>query len=95
MNERCSHCGLWFERGPGYFLGSIYVNYAATALIAMIVYLAPMIAGHRSPGWLLALVTAFCVLFPLFFFSYARALWLALDHWLSPIDPAEPPRGGS
>jgi hypothetical protein len=95
MNARCAHCGLWFERGPGYFLGSIYVNYALTATIATAAYVAPMLAGHRSPTWLLAAATAFCIVFPLAFFSRARSLWLAINHWLSPINPAEPPSGSS
>ncbi|MBI2555767.1 MAG: hypothetical protein HYV92_15375 [Candidatus Rokubacteria bacterium] len=27
---RCPLCGLAFEREPGYFVGAMYVNYAAT-----------------------------------------------------------------
>ena len=38
MNAECPHCGLKFEREPGFFLGSIYINYGLTALIAAITY---------------------------------------------------------
>jgi uncharacterized protein (DUF983 family) len=93
MNPRCDVCGLWFEPEPGYFLGSIYFNYFVTALIATAVYLAPMLAGGRSPLWLLIAVTIFCVLFPLVFFRYARCLWLGLDHYFSRLDPNETPPG--
>ena len=29
--DHCSHCKLKYERAPGYFLGSIYINYGLTA----------------------------------------------------------------
>jgi len=89
MNKRCSSCGLWFERASGYFLGSIYVNYAVTTVISMVVYLVPMVIRGRPVTWLLVPVFAFCIVFPIFFFRYARSLWLAFDHYLSPIDPKE------
>jgi hypothetical protein len=62
MHESCDHCGLRYQREPGYFLGSIYFNYGLTAPIV----------------WPLAL---FCLLFPLWFFRYARSLWLGFDHF--------------
>lgn len=92
MNKRCSHCGLWYERASGYFLGSIYFNYTVTAVIASAAYLLPMVWLGRPPQWLLVPIVAFCVIFPLMFFRYARSLWLALDHYLSPLNAAERPR---
>jgi uncharacterized protein (DUF983 family) len=91
MNRRCAHCGLWFERAPGYYLGSIYVNYAATGLIAGALYLLPMAWAGRPVTWMIGPVVAFCVVFPIVFFRYARSLWLAFDHYLSPLDVAERP----
>ena len=38
MHERCPHCGVKFEREPGFFLGSIYINYGLTALIVAVAY---------------------------------------------------------
>src|SRR5262249_22855219 len=35
MNNYCFHCGLKFEREQGYFVGAIYINYAATVAIAV------------------------------------------------------------
>lgn len=34
MNKACTHCGLLFEREPGYFLGAMMVSYG----IAVIAY---------------------------------------------------------
>lgn len=89
MNERCAGCGLWFERESGYFLGSIYVNYGVTAVIATAVYMVPMLVTGHPVTWLIVPVVLFCLLFPIFFFRYARSLWLGINHYLSPIDPAE------
>ena len=38
MHERCERCGVKFEREPGFFLGSIYVNYGLTAVLALQVF---------------------------------------------------------
>ena len=35
MNSHCFQCGLKFEREQGYFVGAIYINYAATVAIAV------------------------------------------------------------
>jgi hypothetical protein len=72
MHAQCPHCALTFEREQGYFVGAIYVNYAATTLIA--------IAG------LLLLWGSFAILFPLFFFRYSRSLWLSLDYLFNPAE---------
>lgn len=79
MQERCSECRLKFQRAPGYYLGSIYINYGLTAVLITVLYF----ATHFGVGWsnrelTLPLAVVF-VAFPLFTFRYARALWLALD----------------
>ncbi len=90
MHETCPGCGLRFEREPGYFVGSIYINYAATAGIALAGFL--LLQGALTlPRQLLAW-GAFCVAFPLFFFRYARSLWLGLDFLVSR-EGARPPAG--
>lgn len=35
MRRLCAHCELKFERESDYFVGAIYINYAATVLIAL------------------------------------------------------------
>ncbi len=82
MKDRCSVCDLKFDRAPGYYLGSIYVNYGLTALLVTACFLALFVTDTLSPEAQLAICTAFCVLFPLWFFRYARALWLGFDlYW--------------
>ena len=71
-----------FQREPGFFLGSIYFNYGLTALVVTIAYFVGFFAFEFSPDVLLWSLTAYCVLFPLWFFRYARSLWLGFDEWI-------------
>jgi uncharacterized protein (DUF983 family) len=87
MIKRCDHCGLWFEREPGYFLGSIYFNYGLTVLIVTIIYLVPMFWLGRPVQWLIVPLVLFCLVFPLYFFRYSRCLFLSFDHYFSRLDP--------
>lgn len=84
MHEKCSHCGVAFEREPGFYLGSIYFNYGLTALIIAVVYPILLFRQVASNDTLLLVALVFCVLFPLWFFRYARALWLGFDQFVDP-----------
>jgi uncharacterized protein (DUF983 family) len=84
MHAHCGHCDLKFEREQGYFVGAIYINYAATVLIAvpgffLLDAFVGMTIDHQ-----LALWVPFAIVFPLLFFHHSRSLWLVLDHWLNP-----------
>ena len=35
MHEQCDQCMFVYEQEPGFFVGAIYINYAATAVSAM------------------------------------------------------------
>jgi uncharacterized protein (DUF983 family) len=84
MHKQCPHCGAAFEREPGFFLGSIYFNYGLTALIVAIAYPVLMFNRILSHEWLMAITLTFVVLFPLWFFRYARSLWLGFDQYWDP-----------
>ena len=84
MHRTCSHCQFQFERESGFFLGSIYFNYGLTALIVAIVYPIALFNNWVSNETLLIGCLIFCVLFPLWFFRYARSLWLGFDQFLDP-----------
>jgi uncharacterized protein (DUF983 family) len=79
MYPECPNCKLKYERAPGYFLGSAYFNYGVTAAILTVAYVGLHFGVGLSNRALTPWLVAFCVLFPLFFFRYARSLWLAMD----------------
>ncbi len=38
MHEACPHCGFSYTREPGFYLGSIYLNYGATVILTGSLY---------------------------------------------------------
>ena len=94
MHDRCAACGRRFNRSPGYFLGSIYFNYGLTAGLVVVAYFSLYFSDLMSGKPLLAVLTVFIVAFPLWFFRYARSLWLALDELLDPWPNEEERRRG-
>jgi hypothetical protein len=84
MHRQCPNCGATFEREPGFFLGSIYINYGLTALIVAIAYPLLLFVWQVPERWLLVGAVAFTVLFPLLLFPWARSVWLGFDQWHDP-----------
>ena len=84
MDSNCSHCGLQFEREQGYFVGAIYINYAATVAIAVPGFFILDVFGALSIDGQLAIWLPFSIVFPLLFFHHSRSIWLTLDHLLNP-----------
>ena len=84
MNEHCANCALKFEREQGYFIGAIYINYAATVGIAVPGFFLLDTLTSITINQQLALWVPFAVIFPLLFFHHSRSLWLVLDHFFNP-----------
>jgi uncharacterized protein (DUF983 family) len=87
MNDPCPHCGLVFEREPGYLLGAMYFSYfLSIAIMAPLFYLCLWLL----PPWnqMLVALVAFVVYLPLvpFVFRYSRVLWIHYDRLLAPSD---------
>lgn len=84
MHDRCPTCGRKFDRAPGYLLGSIYFNYGVTALLVVVLYFLLFFSKSLTGQQLLWVLSGFGLLFPLWFFRYARALWIAFDERWDP-----------
>ena len=96
MNEHCANCALKFEREQGYFIGAIYINYAATVGIAVPGFFLLDTLTSITINQQLALWVPFAVIFPLLFFHHSRSLWLVMDHYFNPAQqlfsvPPKPP----
>jgi uncharacterized protein (DUF983 family) len=87
MNRECAVCDLLFEREPGYFVGAIYINYAATAAVAVAGFLILDACTPLSVTTQIVLWSIFGIAFPLFFFRYSKSLWLGIDHFINPEEP--------
>lgn len=84
MQDSCPTCGRKFDRAPGYFLGSIYFNYGVTSFLVVVLYFSLFFSNALSGNQLLWILSGFGLLFPLWFFRYARALWIAFDERWDP-----------
>jgi len=83
MRTQCLHCGLKFEKEPGYFYVAMYISYVfVVAELVTACVGAYIITGNLDSPWLylsVALVTAI-VLAP-FNYRYSR---IVLLYWLTP-----------
>ncbi len=92
MHPQCGQCGYYFDRGAGYWLGAIYVNYGVTAAVVTAAYLILFFTQALPTDTLLWPMAAFTLLFPLWCFPYARSLWLGLDLYFDPQQTGESQR---
>lgn len=79
MHHHCDHCNFIFERAPGFFLGSTYVNYGLTTVSLTALYMGLHYGLDISNAILAPALLLYCVVVPLIVFRYARAWWLAMD----------------
>jgi uncharacterized protein (DUF983 family) len=89
MHASCEACGRNFNRDPGYLLGSIYFNYGVTALIVVAMYFLMYFRGWLADRDRLIVLSLFAIVFPIWFFRYARAFWMAFDERWDPWPNAE------
>ena len=76
LHHACPRCGLEFERGEGFFLGSMSINYGVTIVVCLVPVLVLALTGVLSPEWAVGLAVAGTILFPLLFYRSSRSWWL-------------------
>ena len=84
LNERCSICGLKFEREQGYFLGAMYISYGLAivliSVLSVILWLVTRWPLEKSVigGFVLFVPTVPAVAL------FSRVLWIYLDQAVDP-----------
>ncbi len=91
MVERCPRCGHHFERGDGFWLGSITVNMAFTFATFLLVFAGGMVATWPDVPWTLLLILTLTLnaLFPVLFHPLSRTLWVGMEMAARPLEPRE------
>lgn len=76
-NKACPHCGLLYEREPGFFFGAMYVSYALTMAILLGVAFILFNFFNDPEAWIYvaSVFVAVVVLLPVVF-RYSRTLYL-------------------
>ncbi|WP_134091218.1 DUF983 domain-containing protein [Olivibacter sp. XZL3] len=83
MYEECSHCGLTFERNPGYFYTAMYVTYVFNVAEIVTLGIATFVlSGGSDNPWLYVgiIIPGILLLAPLNF-RYSRIIQM---YWLDP-----------
>ncbi len=77
MHEKCPNCGLRYEIEPGYFIGAMYVSYAVSGGVALVLSFALYFLAGDPPGWVYATVViiAMILIVPMNFRA-SRVVWL-------------------
>ena len=77
MHKHCPHCGLRYEIEPGYFYGAMFVSYAISGGVALVVgFLLFYLAGDPD-GWVyVAVIAPLMVLIAPVNFRLSRIVWI-------------------
>ncbi len=86
MHERCPVCNLLYERGPGYFLGAMYVSYGLGVFTILPVAMALAVVVEWPLWAVLTFALAQTLLSVPLFLRLSRAIWLHLDRTIDPGD---------
>ncbi len=76
MNQRCEVCNEDFRREPGYYFGAMYVSYALTVGLGVLLYLL-MCVGFSATvtQYFVSFIVLLIVLIPIFYRT-ARIIWI-------------------
>jgi uncharacterized protein (DUF983 family) len=83
MNKTCPHCGLTYEREPGYFYVAMLVSYAmfVAEMITLAVAISVLTGGSKNPWLYIIVILSTGVALAPFNFRYSRVMLL---YWLTP-----------
>lgn len=93
MRDECAECGLSFYPESGYYAGAMYLNYALSAGIFLLLFIPTLFLPdltHLSYLTKNLLWIGFGALLCLGLSRPSYSLWLAVDYWITPWN-AEPP----
>lgn len=76
MNDTCDHCGLKYEREPGFFFGAMFVSYALAAGWFMVWYaIQNFFLNLETFGFAVGLVISIVIMSPLSL-RWSRIIWM-------------------
>ena len=78
INDHCTNCGERFEREPGQWFGSIYVNLGLTLGLASAGYLLLQMLTSLTTSQQLQIWTTVAVTGPFAFYRLSKGLWISM-----------------
>lgn len=93
MKERCPTCGYLFEREPGFFIGSYFINFAIAEgfLFVLAMGFVWWKSANADAGvlWPAVAGVIIAIVAPLVFYPYSRTIWSAFDLMMIPLEVSE------
>jgi uncharacterized protein (DUF983 family) len=84
LKDTCPTCGAVFVREEGYFLGAYAINLIVAEFIGLGLVLVILFNVDLSLWEQEVIAVGAAVALPVFFFPFARTLWMALDLYVDP-----------
>ncbi|HEV7525993.1 MAG TPA: DUF983 domain-containing protein [Acidimicrobiia bacterium] len=81
MAPDCPHCGLHFEREPGYWVGAVAINTTVVGFLFAVLLVAFSAATVPDIPWVKLLIAEVPLmgLGPIIFYPFSKTLWVAID----------------
>jgi uncharacterized protein (DUF983 family) len=76
MNDKCPHCGVRLEPEPGFYQGAMYVGYAFTIAVIVVVGLLLYFLGDPSEWVYIGVVIGLMILLAPLNYRYSRIVYL-------------------
>jgi hypothetical protein len=94
MVPRCPRCGLLFDRGEGFWLGTMAINLGVTELVFGATLVGVMLLTWPDVPWVALTVAAVLLngLLPLLLYPFAKTTFLAVDVLMHRMDVIDRPR---
>jgi len=91
MVPACPRCGLRFNRLPGHWLGSWFLNIMVVQVVVVVVLIVGMAATYPDTpmGTIGIIEVVVCIAVPFLFFPFSRTIWLAIDLAMRPVELGE------
>ena len=80
IKDRCTACGVIYQREPGFFVGAILANVVTTELVILLVYFGFLLFTNFEDRPVLTILFLVGITFPLAFYHHSWSFWLGLDH---------------
>ena len=81
--KKCSNCNFEYELEPGFFWGSMYVNYALSVFFGIIIFLVSyFILKIESIIFIIILISLGLLLLIPFTYYLGRLIWLNFFAWI-------------
>ncbi len=94
LYKECPHCGLSLDRGEGFYLGSMTLNYGFTLVLFLLPVLILAVLGVLKVQTAVILGAVGSIVFPVLFYRSSRSWWLMAYFYFLPKElPANRPSG--